>query len=53
MQDQGVTQQDEHVHQTPGRGESPVFAITGQKNDVELAVAEIKNGSADFTNIRA
>ena len=38
---------------TPGRGESPLFVITGQKNDVELAVAEIKNASAHFTNIRA
>ena len=38
---------------TPGRGASPLFVITGQKNDVELAVAEIKNASAHFTNIRA
>ena len=36
---------------TPGRGESPLFVITGQKNDVEFAVAEIKNASAHFTNI--
>ena len=38
---------------TPGRGEFPLFVITGQRNDIELAVAEIKNASAHFTDISA
>lgn len=38
---------------TPGRGEPPLFVITGQKSDVEMAVTEIRQASMHFTNIRA
>jgi RNA-binding protein MEX3 len=38
---------------TPGRGEEPLFIITGQKEDVELAKSEIVQASEHFTNIRA
>merc|ERR1712117_130332 len=38
---------------TPGRGEDPLFIITGQMSNVEDAVTEIERASAHFTNIRA
>jgi RNA-binding protein MEX3 len=38
---------------TPGRGEEPLFIITGQKEEVELAKSEIIQASEHFTNIRA
>lgn len=38
---------------TPVRGEEPVFVVTGRKEDVGLAKAEILSAAAHFSQIRA
>ncbi|XP_055331483.1 RNA-binding protein MEX3D-like isoform X2 [Paramacrobiotus metropolitanus] len=38
---------------TPIRGEEPVFVITGRREDVEIAKAEILQAADHFTQIRA
>lgn len=38
---------------TPVRGEEPVFVITGRREDVEIAKAEIVQAAEHFTQIRA
>ena len=38
---------------TPVRNEEPVFVITGRREDVEIAKAEIVQAADHFTQIRA